>query len=399
MPSPPRPPLSQGNALQRRYAAWAAPHYARMPEHLREPAERLDRWLYSRDGLWLWLGLLATLAAGTVSLVLLGLGWPVALLVSAMLLSFLVLMLLAAWLVPDKFTAPLLARSSLKVVLLAYLGGLLGFLAGRMARHGDLRLDTLGPALTGAAVKAAPILPAVVLTVLLMLWGVAQIRRLQSQRELAAVRQSQERDATARQAAEARLHLLQAQIQPHFIFNTLAALQHAVDTGDPGAGALLRSLTAFLRGSTELLGRTQTTLGEEAAVVGHYLAIMSARLGTRLRHQVDVPANLAERCLPPGLLLTLVENAVEHGVSPALRGARVCVQARQLPPGQGWTLCVRDDGAGLLPGWQDGVGLANCRQRLAHHFGPRAVLLLRSVEVGGQPVTEACITFSENTDP
>ena len=115
----------------------------------------------------------------------------------------------------------------------------------------------------------------------LLLRTVAAIRRFQLHRELAAMRLTQERDAAARQLAEARLKLLQGQIQPHFVFNTLAAIQHWVDEGDPRAGPLLRASTSFLRGSTELLGQESVVLAVEIETVRHYLSIMTARLGDR----------------------------------------------------------------------------------------------------------------------
>ena len=159
-----------------------------------------------------------------------------------------------------------------------------------------------------------------------------------------------------------------------------------VDQGDPRAAPLLRALTSFLRGSTEMLGRERTTLGEEATMVGHYLAIMQARLGQRLRSQVEVPAALGTTELPPGLLLTLVENAVEHGIEPALAGGTVSVVAELDEPMASVRVRVRDDGLGLPQSFQEGVGLANCRQRLVHHFGTAARLDVLAREPGTEAV-------------
>jgi len=210
------------------------------------------------------------------------------------------------------------------------------------------------------------------LGVLLLLWAVGTARRGQLQRALVQLRLQHERDAAARQASEARLHLLQAQIQPHFLFNTLAALQHWVDTGDARAGELLRTMTAFLRGSTELLGRSQVGLAEEAQTLRHYLTVMQARLGARLRFEIDIAQECAAQTLPPGLLLTLVENAVEHGIEPGLHGG--CVRVRSWREGDDFRLTVSDDGVGLAQGWREGVGLANSRERLEHAYGTRASL-------------------------
>jgi len=190
----------------------------------------------------------------------------------------------------------------------------------------------------------------------------------------------QERDAAARQAAESQLHLLQAQIQPHFLFNTLAALQHWVDAGDPRAGPLLRDLTGFLRRSTSLLAQTEVPLADEAEAARQYLRILQARLGERLQFSIDIDDTSGAQRLPAGILLTLVENAVEHGISPALRGGTVQVWART--QGGRLVLEVRDDGAGLALPLVDGLGLANCRQRLQHRHGPQATLSLQPLQPG-----------------
>ncbi len=386
-------PLSEGNRLQRRYAAWAAPHYARMPAEVREEIERIDRWLYSRAGLGFWLGLLGAIAGTAAGLGAVGLPWWLALACSLMAWFSLPAGLYGAWMQPERFSGRRLLRFSAWTIGGGYLGTLAGLLVGRFARLGHIGSDTLWEAVRGAAWQATPILLVISLSLLLLLWGVAHTKRLQVQRELQALRLVQERDLAARQAAEARLKLLQGQIQPHFIFNTLAAVQHWVDTTDPRAGPLLKSLTAFLRGSTELLGREQVTLGEEALIVEHYLEIMQARLGARLRSHIEIAPGLASQPVPPGLLLTLVENAIEHGVGPSLSGVSLDIRAQ--PAADGWMLSVRDDGAGLPAGWHEGVGLANCRQRLQHHFGERACLELRPLAPG----TEARMTVQHAEVP
>jgi LytS/YehU family sensor histidine kinase len=208
----------------------------------------------------------------------------------------------------------------------------------------------------------------------------ARLRRWQMARELAHLRLEQALEVARRQAAEARLAALQAQVQPHFIFNTLAALQHWVDEGDPRAAPLLRALTGFLRGSTELLARDSATLGDELPLVEHYLAVMQARWGERLRSRVDADAASRAVQLPPGLLLTLVENAVEHGAGARLEGGEVRVRVQV--DGARCQVEVSDNGPGLAPGWQEGVGLGNVRQRLAHRFGDRARLVLEDAAPG-----------------
>jgi hypothetical protein len=382
-------PLSEGNRFQRWYAAWATPFYNRMPAEQRAEAERLDRWPYSRGGAGFWLGLLAAITGNVFGLRSAGLPDWLAGVVSLAVWVGLTLAALGAWMFPEKFTARRLLRVGVMTLSGMVLGLLAGFFTARIARHGGLKMDTLGQALVDLFWKAAPALMVFGFAITALVWLVATSRRWKIQRELRDLRLTQERDAAARQATEAQLKLLQGQIRPHFIFNTLSALQHWVDTSDARAGPLLRSLTAFLRGSTDLLGRDEVRLAEEAAMAGHYLAIMQARLGPRLRHSIDIASDAAEQRLPPGLLLTLVENAIEHGLAPSLSSGEVRVTAAR--EGGRWKLSVLDDGTGLATGWHEGVGLANCRQRLQHRLGTRASLLLRSL----QPGTEACLTVED----
>lgn len=373
-------PLSEGNALQRAYARWAAPHYARMSPELREQAELVDRFLYSRRGLGFWLGLIG--AAGGSALGLVHAGMPPLPAVSLSLVAWIALPLggLAAWLQPGKFSLVSLRRKLPVVLGLTFAGMLTGFLVGHIAKHGGLDIGRFTAALLGALKLLVPAGIGVAVAMSALMWGLARVRGQMLQRVLERERLAHERDLAARQAAESQLKLLQAQIQPHFIFNTLAALQHWVDTGDTRAGGLLRTLTAFLRGSTELLGRGQVSLRDEAETVGQYLQIMQARFGERLRSVIRVAPECADVVLPPGLLLTLVENAIEHGISPALSGGTVQVIATRA--GGTVEVRVRNDGVGLAPHWQDGTGLANCRERLRHHADGRASLVLNSLPEG-----------------
>jgi signal transduction histidine kinase len=373
-------PLSEGNALQRGYARWAEPFYARMPPELREQAVLMDRFLYSRRGLGVWLGIAGAVAGTSFGLRGADMPWALAIALSLLLWVGLPAMMLVAWLQPGKFVFAEFRRKLVTIFSLALLGGLFGFIAGHVGRHGGLDLALLGQELSNKGKVLVPATLAAAAGMLVMMWGVARVRQ-----ELL------ERVQTERQAAEARLKLLQAQIQPHFIFNTLAALQHWVDSSDPRAGPLLRSLTAFLRGSTELLGQDRVTLGAEAETTHQYLQIMQARLGERLAFELQVAPDCAATVLPPGLVLTLVENAIEHGVSPALAGGHVQVSAKR--EGGAVVIRVRDDGLGLAPGWQDGTGLANCRERLRHHGDGRGTLDLHA----RQPGTEAVLTLPENT--
>ena len=385
----PTNPLAQGNRLQRAYHRWAAPHYARMSPPLREQAELIDAFLYSRRGLGMWLGVACAMAGTVTGMVAAGVALLPALLLSLLAWIALPLVVLSAWLQPERFAGANMRKWVPRFVAIGLGGALIGFVIGQASRHGVVDAVQVLGALRAALTRIMPIALAVLLGMVAVMWGVAQARRQIIERELERVRLTGERDAAARQVAEAQLKLLQGQIQPHFIFNTLSALQHWVDTGDARAGPLLQSLTGFLRGSTELLGQGKVTLGAEAAMVAHYLAIQQSRLGPRLTSTIDIAAETATMLLPPGVLLTLVENAVEHGIAPALAGGEVSVAARR--EGAQWVLTVHDSGAGLAQAWHDGVGLANCRQRLQHHFGSRATLTLSAL----QPGTEARLVIEE----
>lgn len=168
--------------------------------------------------------------------------------------------------------------------------------------------------------------------------------------------------------------LATAQIQPHFLFNTLASVQHWVDTQDARAGSTLRSFTAYLRATLPMFERESLTLSEELQIVRSYLEVMKARLGERLQWTIEQDPLLDDLQLPPGLLLTLAENAIAHGIEPALGGGRVQLRARL--GAESILLEVEDDGVGLSPEAQERVGLSNSRERLLQRFGPQARLSL-----------------------
>jgi signal transduction histidine kinase len=175
--------------------------------------------------------------------------------------------------------------------------------------------------------------------------------------------------------------LAAAQIQPHFLFNTLASLQHWVDSADPRAGPTLRSFTGYLRGTLPMFERDTLLLDEELALVRSYLEVMQARLGERLRWSIEIEAGVSVPPLPPGVLLTLAENAIAHGIEPSLRGGSIRVRIHTDEPGA-LLLDVCDDGQGLCAEQTDGVGLANTRQRLAQLFGAQASLQLLPLQPG-----------------
>ena len=186
-----------------------------------------------------------------------------------------------------------------------------------------------------------------------------------------------ERSELERQALDARLHLLQAQVAPHFLFNTLANVQALVDAGSPHASAVLRSLTAYLRAAVPVLHESAATIDRELQLVRPYLELMQMRMPDRLEYAMNVdPAALDVRC-PPTMVLTLVENAVRHGIDPSEEGGRIDVDVKRL--GERCVVRVTDTGAGLQQSGNGlGTGLTTLRERLQLIFGDAAHLRLTS---------------------
>jgi hypothetical protein len=184
-----------------------------------------------------------------------------------------------------------------------------------------------------------------------------------------------ERSELERQALDARLHLLQAQVAPHFLFNTLANVQALVDAGSPHASPLLRSLTAYLRAAVPLLQDSAATIERELQLVRPYLELMQMRMPDRLQYVMNVdPSALKVRC-PPTTLLTLVENAVRHGIDPSEDGGVIDVDIARR--GHRCAVRVTDTGAGLRQSTNGlGTGLTTLRERLQLMFGEAAHLRL-----------------------
>lgn len=204
-----------------------------------------------------------------------------------------------------------------------------------------------------------------------------RLRELEEARREAALREAN----VQKTALRAHLAALQAQIEPHFLFNTLANLHSLIGRDDAAARTLLENLDGYLRTTLAHSRAESATLGDECAMLGAYLAIQAQRMAGRLQWHIDVPDALRAQPFPPMLLQPLVENAVLHGVEPQLEAGRVTIAARM----QDDYLCidVADDGPGFVESTPGGVGLANVRERLAALFGPRARLELRTRQPAG----------------
>ena len=188
-----------------------------------------------------------------------------------------------------------------------------------------------------------------------------------------------------RRATEAQLRLLQAQIEPHFLFNTLANVQSLMDHDLPKARAMLESFTDYLRVSLGSLRNAHSTVDQELHLARSYLELLHRRMEDRLRFEVSADDAARQLPLPPLLLQPLVENAVVHGLEPAIAGGRVQVNARV--EGRQLVLEVRDDGRGLnapprAGTRSNGLALENIRQRLLTRYGTAAQLVVQAAEPG-----------------
>ena len=186
-----------------------------------------------------------------------------------------------------------------------------------------------------------------------------------------------ERSELERQALDARLRLLQAQVAPHFLFNTLANIQALVDAGSPHASGVLRSLVQYLRAAVPLLREPAATIERELQLVRPYLELMQTRMPDRLQYGMAVdPSTFQLRCAPT-TLLTLVENAVRHGIDPSEDGGRIDVDITRI--GERCMIRVSDTGVGLHQSATGlGTGLDVLRERLQLIFGDAAHLRLTS---------------------
>jgi signal transduction histidine kinase len=192
-------------------------------------------------------------------------------------------------------------------------------------------------------------------------------------------RVASEKDALERSLLDARLRLLQAQIEPHFLFNTLANIQALVEAGSPNAAPVLRHLINYLRAAGPHLADADATLGRELQLVEAYLALMRMRMPDRLEYSLSVAPELAELRFPAMALLTLVENAVRHGIDPTTDGGRIDVGATRDRATGAVNVWVADTGTGMSESAAPGAGLANVRTRLRATFGETARLNLHEV--------------------
>ena len=201
-------------------------------------------------------------------------------------------------------------------------------------------------------------------------------REQKARAALEAQRAESARQRIEKQMLSAQLKAMQAQVEPHFLFNTLATVQHLVDVDPPRASSMLSSLIAYLRAALPQMREGSTTIGREFALARAYLEVLQVRMGARLAFDVDVPPSLADSSMPPMMVISLVENAIKHGLEPMEDGGHVHLCARA--EGGRIVVEVSNSGADLDPMARGGTGLNNIRERLAALYGDAARLVVNA---------------------
>jgi chemotaxis protein histidine kinase CheA len=219
--------------------------------------------------------------------------------------------------------------------------------------------------------------------VLLLVFALLGTKALMGGKKRAEVQAAQanetaEREALKRQVSEAKMQMMQAQVEPHFLFNTLASVEFLIETDPPRASAMQRSLIQYLRAVLPQMREAApiTNLGREADMVRAYLNLLKMRMEERLHIEFNVPEGLRSAAFPPMMLQSLVENAIKHGLEPKAEGGTLSVRAEVAHN----KLCVivTDDGMGfgVVPSTSTGLGLQSIRERLKLLHGDQAQLVI-----------------------
>ncbi len=195
-----------------------------------------------------------------------------------------------------------------------------------------------------------------------------------------------ETEQLGRTVLEARMEALQAQIEPHFLFNTLASIDQLIQTDPPRASKMQQSLIRYLRSAMpQMREGGRPSLGQQINLCSAFLEIMAVRMEERLQPVVSVPEGLQSAIFPSMILQTLVENAIKHGLEPKAEGGRLEIGA-EIVDGQ-LVVRVQDTGMGFMPKAEGGVGLANIRERLKALYNGRAELIISVPATGGTCAT------------
>lgn len=214
--------------------------------------------------------------------------------------------------------------------------------------------------------------------------------RVQAEVKAAEATETAESEQLKRQVAEARMAAMQAQVEPHFLFNTLASIDHLIETDPPRASQMQRNLIALLRASMPTMRENHPAahnLGREMAVIRPYLEILKVRMEDRLQTELDVPEGLLSADFPPMMIQSLVENAIKHGLEPKPEGGRLTVRAEIVHGKLAVTVADTGLGFGRAATAGTGTGLANIRERLQLRYGAKASMTVAENSPSGTRVT------------
>lgn len=212
-------------------------------------------------------------------------------------------------------------------------------------------------------------LMSLVMISLLGLFGIKALMGGKRRAELKAqeAQQDAERESLQRQVAEAKMQMMQAQIEPHFLFNTLASVEHLIETDPPRASAMQRSLIQYLRAVIPQMreNTSNTNLGREVGIVKEYLTLLKMRMEERLEFSLSIPEGLNTAAFPTMMLQTLVENAIKHGLEPKAEGGKIDITAEVAHNKLRVSVIDNGLGFGAVASNGTGLGLQNIRERLA----------------------------------
>jgi hypothetical protein len=215
--------------------------------------------------------------------------------------------------------------------------------------------------------------------------------RMQAEVKAAQATETAEAESLKRQVVEARMAAMQAQVEPHFLFNTLASIDHLIETDPPRASVMQKNLIALLRASMPTMREANDAgvrdLGRELAVIRPYLEILKVRMEERLSTDIAVPDGLLSAQFPPMMIQTLVENAIKHGLEPKAEGGTLRLAAEIVHGKLQVTVADTGLGFGRAATAGTGVGLANIRERLQLLYGPKAALTVAANQPSGTVVT------------
>lgn len=273
-------------------------------------------------------------------------------------------------------------RQSRPVIVIYYstcatLGVVIGWFIGSALLDQDIPRILNRPGwLLGIAVNS--------LIISLIILAIYTNREKKLMAEMAQERERARFAEVERNATLANLRMLQAQIEPHFLFNTLANVTSLIHPAPDKAKHMLESFITYLRGSLAASREETTTLGQEFKLMGDFLDILKIRMGDRLKIEIDLPDELASAAVPPMLIQPLVENAIKHGLEPKVEGGVLALQAQR--DDANIRIIITDTGLGFSGATSSGVGLRNVRERIKALFGDAGKLSIEENAGGGTRV-------------